>query len=124
MEKDMRELIAASIEGVKSITSGEAVIGNAIHTPSGVTVIPVSKLSVGFAGGGIDLANRKNSGLQSLGSGSGSGVSLVPMAFLTVGPNAEISLVNLSSSEDDTTNRIVSLIEKSPEILKRIKDNF
>ena len=120
----MRELISASIEGVKSITSGEAVIGNAIHTPSGVTVIPVSKLSVGFAGGGIDLANRKSSGLQSLGSGSGSGVSLVPMAFLTVGPNAEINLVNLSSSEDDTTNRIVSLIEKSPEILKRLKDSF
>ncbi|MBO5946364.1 MAG: hypothetical protein J6Q69_07145 [Clostridia bacterium] len=120
----MRELIMASIDGVKSITSGEAVIGNAIHTPSGVTVIPVSKLSVGFAGGGIDLANKKSSGLQSLGSGSGSGVSLIPLAFLTVGPNAEVNLISINKGEDDLAGRVVSLIEKSPEILRKIKETF
>jgi uncharacterized spore protein YtfJ len=48
------EIIKSSLDGIKSFTDMENVIGAAINTPSGVTVIPVSKITLGFAGGGVD----------------------------------------------------------------------
>jgi len=71
-ENKMSDIIRSSLEGVKSFTDMQTVIGNAIHTPSGVTVIPVSKVSVGFAGGGVDFGIKKLVGAQNFGSGSGS----------------------------------------------------
>ena len=122
MSSGMGELIKASIEGLKSITDTDTVIGDPIHTPSGVTIIPVSKLSVGFAGGGFDLKNRKNEPIANLGSGSGSGISITPIAFLTVGQNSEVNLIYINQSSDTSAAKITSLIEKSPTIIQKIKD--
>lgn len=124
MEKSVSELIKASLDGVKSFTDMDTVIGNAIHTPSGVTVIPVSKLSVGFAGGGIDFGNKKSVTNQNFGSGSGSGVSITPIAFLTVNRDAEINLIHINDPTSSGLQRLASIIEKSPDIIGRIKDTF
>ena len=123
-ENKMSEIIKTSLEGVKSFTEMETVVGNAIHTPSGVTVIPVSKVSVGFAGGGLDFGNKKLTSSQNFGSGSGSGVSITPIAFLTVGRDAEINLIQIDREADSSVERITSLIEHSPEIIQKIKDTF
>ena len=123
-ENKMSEIIKTSLEGVKSFTEMETVVGNAIHTPSGVTVIPVSKVSVGFAGGGLDFGNKKLTSSQSFGSGSGSGVSITPIAFLTVGRDAEINLIQIEKDNNSSVERITSLIEHSPDIIQKIKDTF
>lgn len=118
----MSDIIRSSLEGVKSFTDMQTVVGNAIHTPSGVTVIPVSKVSVGFAGGGVDFGIKKLVGAQNFGSGSGSGVSITPIAFLTIGKNAEINLIQINPDANKNVERITSLIEHSPEILKKLKN--
>ena len=92
-ENKMSDIIRSSLEGVKGFTDMQTVIGSAINTPSGVTVIPVSKVSVGFAGGGVDFGIKKLVGAQNFGSGSGSGVSITPIAFLTVNKNADVKLI-------------------------------
>ncbi len=120
----MSDIIKSSLEGVKSFTEMDTVIGNAIHTPAGVTVIPVSKVSVGFAGGGIDFGIKKLVGAQNFGSGSGSGVSITPIAFLTVGRNAEINLIQINPDLNKGVEKITSLIEHTPEIVQKIKDTF
>ena len=121
-ENRMSDIIRASLEGVKDFTGMETVIGNAINTPSGVTVIPVSKVSVGFAGGGIDYGTKKMISPQNFGGGSGTGVSITPLAFLTVSPDATVNLIHISGNQSSTVDRVASLIEASPEIIEKIKN--
>ena len=117
----MDDIIRASMDGIKSFTDMDTVVGGAINTPSGVTVIPVSKVSMGIATGGIDYGGQKGSIMQNFGGGGGTGLSITPIAFLTVGRDAEINLIHVNSSGTDL-DRIASLIEHSPEIIERIKN--
>ena len=121
-ENRISDIIKASLDGVRSFTDMDTVIGNAINTPSGVTVIPVSRISVGFAGGGLDIGGKKLSSNQNYGTGTGSGISVTPIAFLTIGKNAEINLISIDQKVNTSVDRVTSLIEQSPEIIKRIKD--
>ena len=117
---DITEIIKASIESVKAFTDVDTVIGKIITTPAGVTIIPISKLTVGFVGGGLDYSQKKLSHMQNFGGGSGTGISVNPIAFLTVSPDSSINLITISS-EKDKSERLFSLIENSPEIIDRIK---
>ena len=116
----MSDIIRASMDGIKSFTDMDTVIGGAITTPSGVTVIPVSKVSMGIATGGVDYGNKRVSAAQNFGGGGGTGLSITPIAFLTVGRDAEINLIHINSANDDF-GRLASLIEHSPEIIEKIK---
>ena len=117
----MSDIIKASLDGVRGFTDMDTVIGQAINTPAGVTVIPVSKVTVGFAGGGLDYGGKKITASQNFGGGSGTGVSITPVAFLTVDKNAQINLIPLSHQTSDV-ERIAGLIEQSPEIIQKIKN--
>ena len=75
-ETKMSEIIRASIEGIKSVTELDTVVGTAIHTPSGVTVIPISKVTMGIATGGVDYGTKKLSYPQHFGGGGGSALSV------------------------------------------------
>ena len=119
-ENKMSDIIKASIEGIKSFTDMETVIGNAITTPSGVTVIPVSKVAMGIATGGIDYGKGKHEVDQSFGGGGGTGLSITPVAFLTVGRDAEVSLIHINDGSGDV-DKIVNLVERAPEIIEKIK---
>ncbi|MBQ4071624.1 MAG: sporulation protein YtfJ [Clostridia bacterium] len=121
MENEMTDLIKASIDGVRGFADMNTVIGSPIHTPSGVTVIPVSKIAFGFAGGGLDLFGKKKE-TNGIGSGSGSGISITPIAFLTVSAEGAVNLTYISEKAEKNVSGITSLIERSPEILKRIRD--
>ncbi len=116
----MNDIIKSSLDGIKHFANVNTAMGTPINTPSGVTVIPVSKISVGFAGGGIDYGARKLTQSQNFGGGSGTGVSVTPIAFLTVSADSDVRLITLDSG-DDNVNKILSLIERSPEIIERIK---
>lgn len=117
---EMSEIIKESLDGIKTFADVEKIIGNAINTPCGVTIIPISKLSVGFIGAGFDYGQKKITQTKNFGGGSGTGVSVIPIAFLTITPDASINIITL---DDDRFNadRLFSLIERSPEIIKQIK---
>ena len=121
-ENKMSDIIRSSLDGIKDFTNVDMGIGNAIHTPSGVTVIPISKISVGMATGGIDYGTKKFIGTQNFGGGGTTGVSVTPLAFLTVNSNAEVKLISLNSGDDGNISKITSLIEHSPEIIEKIKN--
>ena len=120
----MSEMIKASLDGIKDFTDVDTVFGKAITTPSGVTIIPVSKVSVGFATGGVDFYEKRPLSPANFGGGSGTGVSITPVAFLTVGSNAEINLIRIGADEQSPTDKVFSIIENSPKIIEKIKDTF
>jgi sporulation protein YtfJ len=119
----MNDIIKATMEGIRAITDMDTVIGGAITTPQGVTVIPISKVTMGVATGGVDLGAKRHSDSQNFGGGGGTGLSITPIAFLTVGRDADVKLINLGKSNTDV-DKVCGLIEKSPEILGKIKSTF
>lgn len=119
-ENRMSDIIKASMDGIKSFTDMETVIGNAITTPNGVTVIPVSKVSMGIATGGVDYGGINGRQEQNFGGGGGTGLSITPIAFLTVGADAQVNLIHINNSSTDV-DRISELIERSPEIIEKIR---
>ena len=122
-ESKMSDIIKTSLDGIKNFTDMETSVGTPIQTPSGVTVIPVSKISIGFATGGLDYGQKKITKGQNFGGGGGSGVSITPIAFLTIGKNAEINLIPITQGLTSIDSAI-SLIERSPEIIQKIKDTL
>ena len=122
-ETKMSDIIRASLDGIKELTERETFIGDPILTPSGVTVIPVSKISIGFATGGVDYTTRKPTTHGNFGGGGGSGVSITPVAFLTVDREAAVNLVPVEDKTGtDAVLRTIDLIENSPELIKKIKN--
>jgi len=120
-ETKMSEIIKASLDGIRTFTDMESAIGTPIHTPSGVTVIPVSRVSIGLATGGVDYGQKKIISNGSFGGGGGTGVSITPLAFLTIGKNAEVNLISISDQDGSRIDRALSVIEHSPEIIAKIK---
>ena len=121
-ENKMSDIIKSSLEGIRAFTDVDVGIGRAIQTPSGVTVIPISKISVGMATGGVDYGTKKLIGAQSFGGGGTTGVSVTPMAFLPVNEKAEINLINIQDKGESDVSKIASIIEHSPEIIEKIKN--
>lgn len=119
-ENKMSDIIRASMDGIRTFTDMDTVIGEAIHTPSGVTVIPVSKVAMGIATGGVDYGTKRVSSGQGFGGGGGTGLTITPVAFLTIGSDASVNLIHINSKATDV-DTVASLIERSPEIIERIR---
>lgn len=122
-ENRMSDIIKASLDGIRAFTDTDTVVGNVITTPSGVTVIPVSKVSMGIATGGVDYGTGRSQSKDNFGGGGGTGLSITPIAFLTVDRDAKIDLIRLSSAGSEV-DRIAGLIEQAPDIIERIKGTF
>ena len=120
---DINEIINATINGIKEFTDAGSVVGDAINTPSGVTVIPISKITIALVGGGADYGQKKLTQTQNFGGGSGTGISISPVAFLTVSPNADVNIIPLNTKKNNQ-DRIFSVLEKTPEILQKLRGNL
>ena len=136
-ENKLTEIISASLEQIKQAVDANTIIGNPITTPNGTTIIPVSKVTVGFASGGLDYLGKnmkkvadaaaKPGSLQTnFGGGGGTGVSVQPVGFLVVGPTGEVELLNVgvSTPEADKIESISNIIEKSPDLISKIAAIF
>ena len=86
--------------------------------PNGTIIIPVSKVSYGFAAGGSDLPTKKEN-KDCFGGGSGAGVTIQPVAFLTV-YQGDVRLVSVDR-EEGTADKLVNMI---PDVLKKVKGVF
>lgn len=136
-ENKLTEIIEASLEQIKQVVDANTIIGTPITTPNGTTIIPVSKVAVGFASGGLDYLGKnmkkvadgaqKPSALQTnFGGGGGTGVTVQPVGFLVVAPDGNVQLLNVggASPEADKFESISNLIEKSPDVISKIAAIF
>ena len=133
-ESKINDIIKVSLEKIKDIVGAETIIGSPIETAAGTTIIPVSKVTVGFASGGLDYdpekpaaKDAKPSLLKSanFSGGGGTGISVSPIGFLIVNKDGRVELLTVDNpNAGDSIDKLVSVIERSPEIISRVKTAF
>ena len=118
MEHPIGSLMDTTMEKIKEMIDVNTIIGEPITSPDGTLIIPVSKVSYGFAAGGSDLPTKKEN-KDCFGGGSGAGVTIQPVAFLTV-YQGDVRLVSVDR-EEGTADKLVNM---SPDVLKKVKGVF
>lgn len=116
-EHPLNDLMSATMEKIRAMVDVNTVVGQPIQTGE-VTIIPVSKVSFGFASGGSDFAgkNQKPEAENSFGGGSGAGVNINPIAFLVVrGDN--VRLLYVAPPIDGAVDRVVDMV---PELVDKV----
>ncbi|MBQ7225966.1 MAG: sporulation protein YtfJ [Clostridia bacterium] len=118
------EIIKAALENVRSMVDSNTVTGTPITTASGTVIIPISKVFVGIATGGVDYFGKQSNQTQNFGGGGGTGVTVSPVGFLVVEPNGKVDLLNVNYEPKDPLSQIVGLVENSPELIEKFKNLF
>lgn len=113
------ELMQNTMESVKNILKVDTVVGDPIYTPDGITLVPISKISVGFGGGGVELGFKKADGSRPYGGGNATGVKIEPMGFLVI-KEGNIRMINVTPPASNTVDRIIDLV---PQVIDRV-DSF
>ena len=116
-EHPIEGLMAVTLEKIKSMVDSNTIIGNPINMPDGTLILPVSKVSFGFASGGSDFPSKTSK--QLFGGGGGAGVSISPIAFLVVRGNS-VRMLQLA----DTSNSVDRAIGMMPEMVDKVADLF
>ena len=110
------ELMQNTMESVKNILKVDTVVGDPIFTPDGITLVPVSKISVGFGGGGVEFSSKKPGDARPYGGGNATGVKIDPIGFLVI-KEGTVRMVNITAPAGNTVDRIIDLV---PEVMDRI----
>lgn len=120
---NLQDMIRTSLESIKTMVDANTVVGTPIETPSGTTVIPISKVSVGYASGGTDFGGKNAS--KNFAGGGGTGLSVQPVCFIAVSAEGAVELLPLGGKgEANSADKIADLIEKAPGLIEKIKAFF
>lgn len=114
------DLMETTMQKIREMIDVNTIVGSPIVTADGITLIPISKVSFGFASGGSDFQTKHQRENQnnSFGGGSGAGVNIVPVAFLVV-KGASIKLLNIAPPASTTVDRIIEMV---PEVIDKVND--
>ena len=122
MNHPLSEMMTNTMSKIRDMIDVNTVVGDPITTPNGATIIPVTKVSIGYGSGGSDFsmkstpANRENP----FGGGAGAGIKITPVAFLVIrGDNVRMLPVAepASTSMDRLIERLPDLIDKGESYL-------
>ena len=124
-ENKIPEIIRSSLENIRSMVDANTVVGEPINTTPGTTIIPISKISVGVATGGVDYMAKETSPRQNFGGGGGTGLTVVPVGFLVIDKHGDVELINVGQKgKPDPVDQIADFVERTPDIIAKIKDLF
>lgn len=117
----LKDIMGITLEKIKEMVDADTVVGKPIISQDGTTVIPISKISYGFASGGSDLP-KKTVNVDAFAGGSGAGVSVQPLGFLVISSNGEVKLLEMTvnaSKENAIVNKIPDVIDKVTDLFKK-----
>ena len=126
-DSNLSKLVESALSNLRSMTEADTVIGAPLEVAGGTTVIPVSKLTVGFTSGGIDYMSKISPDkAPNFGGGTGSGYTVTPIAFLVVDAQGNVQLLNIgeNSSGSNLVGTITGLAEKAPSIIEKLMQTF
>lgn len=112
-EHPINDLMGVTMEKIREMVDVNTIVGTPITCADGATIIPISKVSYGFASGGSDLPAKVEKDL--FGGGSGAGISIQPVAFLVI-LNGEVKLMQLSI-DASTPNALINLV---PDVMEKV----
>lgn len=121
-EHAINGFVGVSMDKIRTLVDANTMMGDPINCGDGTTIIPVSKVSVGFGSGGSDLPTRTSK--EYFAGGAGGGMSVQPVGFLVI-QNGEVQLVQLTMNADKANvfmEKLPGLIDKVKELLPKKKD--
>lgn len=117
MANNVEGLMGVSVEKIRELVDANTVVGSPIAMPDGTTLIPVSKVSYGFASGGSDLPSKTTAGM--FGGGAGAGINITPVAFISM-KDGHVNILPVVA-HPDTVDRVVSMV---PDVVDKISAKF
>ena len=117
MANNVEGLMGVSVEKIRELVDANTVVGSPIAMPDGTTLIPVSKVSYGFASGGSDLPSPTTAGR--FGGGAGAGINITPVAFISM-KDGNVNILPVVA-HPDTMDRVVSMV---PDVVTKITDKL
>ena len=116
MSQNLPNMLESTIAKIREMVDVNSVIGDPI-TAGGVTIIPISKVSVGVGGGGSDYVSRNvNKQENPFGGGAGGGIKVTPVAFLII-KEGSVRMLPVAAPANTTADRIV---EQVPDLLDKV----
>ena len=117
MSNSLPNMLENTIAKIRDMVDVNSVVGEPITTPDGVTIIPVSKVSVGFGGGGSDFVSKNaNKQENPFGGGAGGGVKITPIAFLII-KDGYVRMLPVAAPANTTADRLVEMV---PDVLDKV----
>lgn len=120
MAQHLQGIMNTSMEKIRELVDVNTIVGEAITSPDGTIIIPISKVSFGFVSGGSDLPVKTAS--EVFAGGSGAGISIKPQAFIVVKTDGDVKLLECSGGKDN--NFIEGIITGVPDLISRVRDIF
>ena len=117
MSQNLPNMLDSTIAKLRELVNANTVIGEAITTNDGITIIPVSKVSIGFGGGGSDFVSKNvNHQENPFGGGAAAGVKVSPVAFLVI-KDGNVRMLPVATPANTTADRLVEMV---PDTLDKI----
>lgn len=116
-EHPIEGMMDTTLEKIKQMVDVNSVVGDPITAPDGAIIIPISKVSYGFASGGSDLPSKAQPPKDLFGGGAGAGVTIVPIGFLTIS-QGNIKMLQIDPF-NSSADRVVAMV---PDIVEKISD--
>ena len=110
------ELMQTTMDNVKNILKVDTVVGDPIFTPDGITLVPISRISVGFGGGGVEFTAKKTGDAAPYGGGNATAVKIDPIGFLVI-KEGTVRMVNITPPASNTVDRIIDMV---PQVMDRV----
>ena len=120
MNHPLSEMLGDTMSKIREMIDVNTVVGAPITTPDGVSIIPVTKVSIGYGGGGSDFATKNYPAGRdnAFGGGAGAGVTITPVAFLVIrGEN--VRMLPIAEPASTSVDRLIELL---PDILDKADD--
>lgn len=108
-------MMNTTLEKIKEMVDINTIVGDPITSSDGSIIIPVSKISYGFASGGSDFPTKSQTEKNFFGGGTGAGISITPVAFITI-CNGNVKLLQIDPY-NNTVDRIIGMF---PEAVDKI----
>ena len=115
MSDKVNNLMDVTMEKIKNMVDVNTVVGDPITTPDGTTVIPISRVSYGFASGGSDLPSKAQPSSGLFAGGSGAGITVIPIAFLSIS-HGNVRVLQI----EPYVTPVDRALEKLPEIVDKV----
>lgn len=117
MSQNLPNMLENTIAKIREMVDVNSVVGEPITTADGITIIPVSKVSVGLGGGGSDFVSKNvNHHENPFGGGVGAGVKVTPVAFLVI-KEGSVRMIPVAAPANTTADRLVEMV---PDTLDKI----
>ncbi len=144
-DNKLSEMISSSLESIRAIADSGTVVGDPIPTNNGTVIIPVSKISVGFASGGLDYLPKNGDKKTDVpqpgklpakgttpcfGGGGGTGISVTPVCFIAVDKDGNVTMLNIGGGAASVppavgvVDSVASFADRLPDLIERFKAVF